>query len=92
MRYVDALLDSMGRAPIKRLDPSEHEEKVAQEAYRYHLAVEREERTQLRRLECERDGWARHDDEAERYYTALGVLLEEKVRGLIREWRGGLVR
>jgi len=35
----------------------------------------------------ERDSWARHDDESERYYTALGVLLEDKVRGLIREWR-----
>jgi hypothetical protein len=42
------------------------------------------------RLRAERDSSSILNDEA-RYYTALGVLLEENVRGLIREWRGGLV-
>jgi hypothetical protein len=43
------------------------------------------------RLRDERDH-RRVLTETERYYTALGLLLEANVLGLIREWRGGLVR
>ncbi|HEY8861033.1 MAG TPA: hypothetical protein VIN37_02925 [Candidatus Limnocylindria bacterium] len=64
-----------------------HEEKVAQQTYRQHQAIEADAREQLRKLEHERNGWARHDDESERYYTALGTLLENNVRGLIRDWQ-----
>jgi hypothetical protein len=70
---------------MKPVDVARVEEAIAQETYRHHLAVEAEQRTQLEQLVHERDRrmWP---SESESYYEALGVLLENKVRGLVREW------
>ncbi len=42
-------------------------------------------------LREERDPVSQLTEDA-RYYTALGTLLEANVRGIIRDWHGGLVR
>lgn len=82
-------------APARTIDPryspavllEDREERIAQQTYRQHLAIEAAEREQLRKLRHERESGGRHEDESERYYTALGVLVEQNVRGLLREWR-----
>jgi len=71
---------------MKHIDVAAQEEAIAQETYRRHLAVDAALHEHLRILEHERESWGRHEDESDRFYVGLGVLLENNVRGLISDW------